>query len=125
MKGKILILFSFLIILLSCNKKNDNIEANINGNYIGIFQRNGKSSKVEVSFKNGMFNGQSELAKFPALCEGTYTSSGNTITFINSCVWTAEFDWTLIISGDWKVSLDDNVLIMTRSNGDKYTFKKQ
>jgi hypothetical protein len=125
MKGKIFILFSFLVIMISCNKKNDNIEANINGNYIGIFERNGNDSKVELTFNNGTFNGQSELGKFPAICRGTYTSSGNKMTFTNNCAWTAEFDWTLILRGDWNLNLNNNILIMTKSNGDKYILTRQ
>ena len=125
MKGKIFILFSFLVIMISCNKKNDNIEANINGNYNGTFERNGNDSKVELTFNNGTFNGQSELGKFPAICRGTYTSSGNKMTFTNNCAWTAEFDWTLILGGDWNLNLNNNMLIMTKSNGDKYILTRQ
>ena len=125
MKGKNLILISFLIVLISCNKKNDNIELNINGNYSGTFERNGTNSKVELTFNNGTFEGQSELGKFPAICRGTYTTSGNKISFNNGCPWTAEFDWTLILGGDWKANLNKNILTMTNSIGDKYRLTKQ
>lgn len=125
MKGKILILFSFLVVLISCNKKNDNIELNINGNYVGTFERNGNNSEVNLTFNNGTFIGQSKLEKFPALCRGTYTSSGNKITFTNNCAWTAEFDWTLILSGDWNVNLTTKTLSMTKLNGDKCILTRQ
>lgn len=125
MKGQILIIFSFLIILFGCNKRNENIQANISGNYIGSFERNGIKSKVELNFDNGMFHGESKFSKFPALCRGTYKTSGNTITFTNTCAWTLEFDWTLILSGDWNINLNDNLLILTKSNGDNYTLKRK
>lgn len=125
MKGKILILICFLGVLISCNKKNDNIKLNINGNYSGTFERNGANSKVELTFNNGTYEGQSEFEKFPAICRGNYTSSGNKISFNNGCPWTAEFDWTLILSGDWKADLKNNILTMTNSIGDKYTLKKE
>ena len=47
------------------------------------------------------------------------------MTFENACVWTADFDWTLILWGDWTYTFNGNLLIMTKSNGDKYTLTKQ
>jgi hypothetical protein len=121
MKAKILILLGLLIVIVGCNNDDNNIQANINGDYVGFFQRNGNISNVNLSFKNGTYNGQSEIEKFPALCNGTYSISGKTITFSSDCAWTAEFDWSLILSDKWNFNLNNNTLIMTKSNGDKYT----
>jgi hypothetical protein len=74
---------------------------------------------------NGTFNGQSVVAKFPALCNGTYLIAGYTITFEDKCVWTAEFDWTLVLSGAWNYNLNGNILTLVKSNGDKYTLTQQ
>ena len=63
--------------------------------------------------------------KFPAICNGNYLISSNTIEFENVCVWTAEFDWTLILGENWNYTKENNILIMTKSNGDKYTLTKQ
>ncbi len=125
MKAKILILFCLLIAIVGCHNDDDNIQTNINGDYVGIFERNGNISKVELTFNNGTFNGQSERVKFPGLCNGTYAISGNTITFANDCLWTAEFDWPLILSHKWDFNLNSNILTMTKSNGDKYTLTQQ
>lgn len=125
MKVKILILFGLLIAIVGCNNDDNNIKANINGDYLGIFERNGNTSNVELTFNNGTYNGQSEIEKFPALCNGTYAISGSTITFANDCAWTAEFDWSLILSDKWNFNLNNNILIITKSNGDKYTLTQQ
>lgn len=119
--------FSFLVLLvimLGCNQDEENLQS-LNGTYMGIFVRNQQAAKVELSFDNGTYQGYSERYKFPALCRGTYTVSGSKITFANDCPWTAEFDWTLILSGEWDFKLTGNILILTSSGGDKYTLTRQ
>ena len=125
MKSKILILIGILITTFACNNDDDNSQQYINGEYIGMFERNGNTSNVELTFNDGTFTGESEMEKFPALCNGTYLISGNNITFVNDCPWTAEFDWSLILNAEWNFNLSNNVLIMTKENGDKYTLTKQ
>lgn len=125
MKTKIFFLLTLVITIFGCKKDDENIETSIDGNYIGIFDRRGNTSNVELTFNNGTWTGESETVKFPALCNGTYSGSGNVITFENACAWTAEFDWTLILGGDWNYTLNGNSLILTKANGDKYTLTKQ
>ena len=125
MKQNILILIGLMFVILSCNNNDENPQTEINGEYVGIFERGENNSNVELTFNNGIWDGESEIVKFPALCNGTYSNSGNIITFENACPWTAEFDWTLILGGEWNYSLNGNSLILTNSNGDKYTLTKQ
>lgn len=125
MKPKILILIGLIFVILSCNNDNENSQPEINGEYVGIFERGENSSNVELTFNNGNWNGESETEKFPALCNGNYSISGNLITFENACPWTAEFDWSLILSDDWNYNLTGNTLVLTKANGDKYTLTKQ
>tara|TARA_R110002124_G_scaffold214111_3_gene380152 strand:- start:66 stop:443 length:378 start_codon:yes stop_codon:yes gene_type:complete len=125
MKPKVLILIGLIFVILSCNNDDENPQTEINGEYVGIFERGGNNSSVELTFNNGNWSGESEIVKFPALCNGTYSNSGNVITFENACPWTAEFDWTLILGGEWNYSLNGNSLILTKTNGDKYTLTKQ
>ena len=124
MKARILILIGVLITAFACNN-DDDIQSNIDGEYIGIFERNGNTSNVQLNFNKGTFSGESEIIKFPAICNGNYSISDSSIEFENLCPWTAEFDWSLIISGSWDYSLADNTLTMTKSNGDKYILTKQ
>jgi hypothetical protein len=126
MKTKIFFFFTLLIIIVSCNKSEEVIYSpNTNGNYTGIFERNGISSNVQLNLVNGSFNGQSVIQKFPALCNGTYLISCNTIAFDNNCAWTADFDWTLILNGEWNYNMNGNILLLTKSNGDKYILTQQ
>ncbi|HUH29366.1 hypothetical protein [Gelidibacter sp.] len=125
MNAKILILVGLLIIVFSCKNDDDSFQSEIDGEYIGIFERNENTSKVELHFNNGSFNGQSDIEKFPAICKGAYSISENTISFVNECPWTAEFDWSLILNDKWTFRISKNSLIMTNPNGDKYTLAKQ
>lgn len=75
MKAKFLFLSLIILSIFGCNKEDENIQTSIDGNYIGIFERNGNTSNVEVTFNNGTWTGESETVKFPALCNGTYSNS--------------------------------------------------
>ncbi|PCE62843.1 hypothetical protein [Sediminicola luteus] len=122
---KLKVLISLLVIVPSCKNDDDNLQTKINGQYVGIFERDGNKSNVTLTFNNGNWIGESETVKFPALCNGTFTNSGNVINFENACIWTAEFDWTLILGGEWHYNLHGNSLIITKTNGDKYNLTKQ
>tara|TARA_B110000116_G_scaffold266126_1_gene276374 strand:- start:855 stop:1241 length:387 start_codon:yes stop_codon:yes gene_type:complete len=115
-----------LVLMMRCNKNDvENAQSEISGAYIGIFERNGNTSNIELNFMNGIYSGESEIEKFPAICNGNYSISNNTIEFENVCLWTADFDWTLILGENWNYTKENNILIMTKSNGDKYTLTKQ
>jgi hypothetical protein len=124
MMAKILILFIGVTSILSCNKDNDG-QATIEGQYVGTFQRGGNSSKVELTLSSENFSGESDTVKFPAICNGNYSIWDRTIEFENQCPWTAEFDWSLILGGTWNFNIDNEILILTNSIGDKYTLEKQ
>jgi len=105
---------------LACSKSDDESNINVEGNYIGTFERKGTISNVEIDLKNSAFTGKSDTEKFPAICRGSFEMSHNTVTFRDECPWTAEFDWSLILSGKWDVRFKKNTLILTNSLGDSY-----
>tara|TARA_R110001592_G_C12802930_1_gene717154 strand:+ start:202 stop:573 length:372 start_codon:yes stop_codon:yes gene_type:complete len=123
MKLNKIIPIGLLIFAFACN--NDDSHINLNGTYIGTFERNGVVSNVELDLAENIFSGSSEIIKYPAICSGNYSNTSNEITFSNLCVWTAEFDWTLILDGNWTYSLNGKNLTLIKSNGDKYTLTKQ
>lgn len=127
MNARTLILLTSILIFIGCNSNEPNgtLTQNISGNYIGVFERNGLSSNVQLNLNNGTFIGTSSIPRFPALCNGTYFTFNDIITFENNCTWTADFDWTLILSGEWNFNNSSNILILTKSNGDKYTLTRQ
>ena len=107
--SKLLVLLLVTFCFASCKKSNTNFLIP-DGTYVGTFQRNtstaGQISNVTITFSSNNWTGQSQYAKYPALCHGTYTAKGSdNISFENACAWTAEFDWTLILSQDYKILL--------------------
>ncbi|GMN10267.1 hypothetical protein MTsPCn9_13180 [Croceitalea sp. MTPC9] len=125
MKLKSLILIVLLIGLLACNNDDGIKKQIIEGEYVGIFERNGITSNVQLNLDDSGFSGESDTQKFPAICNGTYSISDNSINFSNACIWTADFDWTLILSKEWNFDFKNNTLVLVHSNGDKYTLTKQ
>lgn len=114
-------LFSLLLAFGLCNcKKSENEITKIpEGNYIGTFQRipvwsDGQISNISITFSSGKWSGQSDISKYPALCHGTYEVQNNKLIFQNECAWTAEFDWSLILSGEYQFTINGNSLIFTR-----------
>ncbi|MDB5149760.1 MAG: hypothetical protein JWQ57_3780 [Mucilaginibacter sp.] len=129
-------LFAFILLLAtvvsSCKKNDNNQVSNLSGTYAGTFQRkvsgNGAVSNVSLSFAADDWNGESQMAKYPALNHGTFSIAGNKITFKNESVWTAEFDWSLILNGDYDINTSGNSVTITKTynNGiqDVYTLVK-
>jgi len=100
------IFFLSLFILNSCEKE-EQIEIDkklLDGIYVGTFQReyvwiDSDTANITITFSSNKWSGSSDIDKYPALCSGTYSICGDTIVFENECVWTTEFDWSLILSG--------------------------
>jgi len=122
-------LFVLFLALLSCEERdlNGNDEFLL-GTYKGEFFRlsplsKPRASNVILNFTPNSFSGSSDEAKYPAICHGTYHISGNEIEFIDECPWTAEFDWTLILSGKYKIRIEGDKLEMWKEvdgNIDRY-----
>jgi hypothetical protein len=119
-----LLLIFTLVSFGSCNENAEPtiLSQELEGNYSGTFQRfsgetAGEIALVELNFENGNWEGTSSKQKYPALCNGTYKIENQEITFTNACFWTAEFDWTLILSGTYKFEQSQNTLKFERILG--------
>ncbi len=130
MKIKLLLLLSAFVLLTGCSDDDDNntqVESTTpGGNYTGTFERNGTVSTVSFTFDNGNFTGESDTDRLPAICngQGNYAINGNMIMFEHPCIWTADFDWTLILDGEWSYTATDTTLVFTKANGDVYTLTR-
>tara|TARA_R110002051_G_scaffold71624_5_gene129412 strand:+ start:51621 stop:51989 length:369 start_codon:yes stop_codon:yes gene_type:complete len=122
MKTPFFILVIVLIALYGCNTSNS--DQDIEGFYTGTFQRGDIISNVTLNLSEMNFSGESDTVKFPAICNGNFSISKDIVKFENLCPWTAEFDWTLILTNEWYFSTDDNNLTLTNSIGDIYILKK-
>lgn len=87
---------------------------------IGSFMRGGPlalpaPTQVVLHFGDGTFEGYSTNPNYPAICKGTYSQTGSKITFKNTCAFTADFDWTLILDGEYSYERDGNSIYIRRS----------
>lgn len=119
-----------ILALLSCEEAQKVTVGPLAGTYEGIFFRTSPGAKYETSdvalvFEEITFEGSGSITKYPAICHGTYGLAGNEISFNNLCVWTAEFDWSYILSGKFTITREGDEIIMTRNydNGAVDTYR--
>ena len=129
-----LVVVALLLLSFACNSDDEPVIGPIDGTYVGTFGRSSpyaryETSEVTLVLKGNTFTGSSSKPKYPAICEGTYSVTGQAIEFVNQCAWTAEFDWTYILSGTFKIQREGDELLLIRSYGDAvydtYRLKKQ
>ncbi|SFB43458.1 hypothetical protein [Algoriphagus aquimarinus] len=116
MRAILNILF-FLLIISSCSEDGQLEQKFQEGTFTGTFQRDlgdSRIANITLTFDGNHWSGTGDYPKYPALCRGTYSINGNKITFQNECAWTAEFDWTLILSGEYKLTKTGSVLEFSR-----------
>lgn len=138
MRTQLCFIFVFFI-FMSCGK-DEAIQQTVisDGIYKGTFQRQivwakTDTASITLTIEGNKWSGTSDLVKYPALCSGTYSIDGNTILFVNECIWTTEFDWTLILSGEYNLKIKGNTIEFSNDDRsatkdtyfDVYILKKQ
>jgi hypothetical protein len=102
---------------ISCDKV-DAASVNLYGHYTGIFNRTGMdTAQVSINFRGDKFYGESNKSQYPAICSGDFDLENSTINFDNSCNWKADFDWSLITSGKYNISMSDGCVRIWKTNG--------
>jgi len=114
------ILIPMLIIGISgCEKSAKNPEQIPDGSYFGTFQRNpasggGQKANIQITFSKGRWTGQSDIVNYPVIGYGTYKTQGNKLSFDNECAFTANFDWSLILSGEYDYTINGDAIALTK-----------
>jgi len=112
-----ILLFPFLF---ACSEEDDPTLELAEGTYAGIFYRSSPNARwatadVQLTLVDGRFSGSSSIARYPAICEGTYQIPGSeTIQFTNKCSFTADFDWTFILDGTFQIRQEGKTIILSR-----------
>ena len=97
------------------------------GNYEGTFTKDcadctTETSRVKINFDNSQFSGETDNGhKLPAIGKGVYTIDRSKIDFNNASFWTADFDWRLILKGEYRYELAGDVLRLEKAE-DGYTY---
>ena len=126
MRGHLIFIFALLAVplLFSCNQE-DVVDAQIpEGTYEGIFYRSAPNIKfmpanVTITFEGNRFSGGSDQMFYPAICEGIYSISGNSVEFTNTCVWQANFDWSYILGGKYEIRKEGEEILLSRALGNQ------
>jgi hypothetical protein len=121
----------FIITVFTVGCVDNDAGVSLAGTYHGTFYRMQNNvrvleSTVTVTFDNGVFSGNSSDRNSPAICNGSYATAESEINFENKCMFTADFDWTLILSGKFAITKSDDAIILSKEkdagNGDYYFF---
>ncbi|RTL58402.1 MAG: hypothetical protein EKK37_08680 [Sphingobacteriales bacterium] len=120
----ILILLMGAASFTSCKKQNDYILPN--GIYKGIFYRTAPwsdTAQVTLTINGNHYSGESNKSRYPAICNGTFSINNGIAKFENSCPWTADFDWTLILNGEYNYKNNNGKIEFSREYGDFAYYK--
>lgn len=126
-------MLSLVTTLFACSKSAADNPYFPDGIYTGTFQRmhqeNSPLASVTINFNFPDWTGASNINHYPALGNGTFKYVNDALTFENGSVWTADFDWTLILKDSYidRIKGDSLIFIKSYSNGwvDVYKLKKQ
>jgi len=118
------------IVSISCSKTQESDSPQ--GSYVGTFQRitggMGDTVHVSLALVGNVFSGLGGRDYYPSICNGTFSLNGEQMDFKNACFFTANFDWSLILSGKYTFQAKNDSLIITRDyNGifrDEYRLAK-
>jgi hypothetical protein len=120
--------------MAGCEKSTTEANRQLTGEYAGTFERiqgagQKESATVTLTFTGDTFTGVSSKPKFPAICNGSYTAVNNEMQFTNACVWTADFDWSLILNNTYSIRKSADSLEIKREYPgqmtDVYRLKKE
>jgi len=95
--------------------------AKLKGSYTGtfIYHSNAEapqSGRVTVTFEGASYTSTRNPDYIPAGGSGTFEfKEKNTVRFEDQNIWTANFDWNLILKGEYAYEIKGDSLIITRS----------
>nr|WP_276901359.1 hypothetical protein [Pedobacter kyonggii] len=122
MKVQICIFLFALILSLGC-KKSTNVDVLLDGNYTGVLVITNsiksvpETRPITISLQDGKFNiaPSTDVNLKPSGGKGTYTFKKGIGYFTDEGVWTADFDWNMILTGEYDI----------RSSGIDLTLRKR
>jgi len=102
---------SIVLVFAACNKDKLIIES---GSYSGTFKVNYNDTSM-TGFTTLILNNSGYVCtgnpnRIPAGGSGTYTISNGKINFSDENIWTADFDWNLILNGTYDYTFDGSNL---------------
>ena len=124
---KIFFGLTLLIFAAACETENLALSDLREGLYTGTFIRGTPTSlpkpvQVRILIGAGSFEGSSD-EKIPAICKRNFQlKNDSTINFTNDCSFTADFDWTYILQGDFAIKYEEPFVYLTKRYPDGQTY---
>ena len=125
MKKIIYFLSAICLLLLSCASEKEVITKPLSdGIFSGTFSVRYfvdmpwavGSGEVTIKLQNGRFYSSANPNRIPAGGSGTFSVNNKKITFNDENPWWADFDWGLILNGEYYFEFDGKRLRIWRSN---------
>lgn len=118
------------VFLFNCEDQSDLTLDNLSGEYQGTFtvvyiDGSTYSNPVTVTFSGNSYNCSAGTNRFPAGGNGSFEIIENKVHFLDSNFWTADFDWNLILTGEYELTGTDSIptLQADRSSIGSYTYE--
>jgi hypothetical protein len=131
---KTLMILSFIITMMAKGCDNNDFEKQnlpiADGFYKGTFTLTSSTSMMSgdltIEIKGDRFTASGNSNRIPAGGSGTWSLDPDKqlIVFQDENFWTADFDWSLILSGEFNYSFNGESLVLTRNVGDGSTTQK-
>ncbi len=119
-------ILTIMTIFIGCKKDGLKLEEGIYSGTFTVTYSSGKETGITtIEFKDSKFTCTANSNRTPAGGSGTYSIDNGVITFNDENVWTADFDWNLILSGQYEYSFDGNILKISadKTNVGNYEYK--
>ena len=117
-------------IMLSCNEEEMNTiewEGTYEGTFTVEYLASGDTftNPVTVNFSGNRYSSSTGDNRFPAGGNGTFVLDNNSVTFNDENFWTADFDWNLILNGNYTITESETSITLsaTKNNVGIYTYE--
>lgn len=109
------------VFMIACQEKDAMLlEGKYEGAFTVTYENESKSGLVILELKDGKYNSSANADRIPAGGSGNYVLAGDKIIFEDMNYWTAEFDWSLILNGEYSYQLKGSKLTRYRiQDGDR------
>ena len=105
--------------LMGCDKDDINVEeGTYKGTFTVTYSSGTQTGQTTLELKNGKFSCSGNSNRIPAGGSGTYSFDNGKITFNDENLWTADFDWNLILSGQYDYTFDGKKLKISADKND-------
>lgn len=113
-KFLLLTIFSIATLLLGCNKDGLNIkDGTYKGTFTVTYSSGTETGEMTLELKSGKFSCSGNSNRIPAGGSATFSSDNYNMTFKDENYWTADFDWNLILSGQYDYAFDGKKLTIS------------